>query len=254
MAAIRNSMGKLVPSERNHFFYGKLMDADQFEKDQSYFNHKRSLLNRFVLGSGVVCGLNVVQDSGGESMLRIDPGLAIDGSGHEIVVSAPFVVDTRQLTNEHGEPEGTPIGSGTVEVRLAYAETKTDPVPVLVADCGASGNCAASTIREGFRILVRQATDDVPSPPTCGFPQLQSPPDDPPLHELIHKLLCERTQGTGLELPQDGSVRLARVTVEASAVTNVDPAAGRQLVYSNALLYELILCLAQRVEALSNET
>jgi len=170
MDATTNGMGSLGPSERNHFFYGKLMDAEQFEKDQSYFNHKRSLVNRFVLGSGVVCGLNVVQDSDAAGMLRVDPGLAIDGTGQEIVVSAPFVFDARRVTDDHGRPTGDPIEDGTVEIRLGYAESKTDRVPVLVADCRASEKCAAATIREGFRVLVRRTTDDVPSPPKCGFP------------------------------------------------------------------------------------
>ena len=252
MGSSRNSTGKLIAPERNHFFYGKLMDAEQFDKDQSYFNHKRSLVNRFVLGSGVVCGLSVVKDADAEGMLRIDPGLALDGLGREIVVAAPATVDPRQLTNDRGEPEGDPIENGTVEIRLAFAETRADLVPVLVPDCGDVERCAASTIREGFRVLVREAPDDIPGPPACGFPELESPPDDPPLHQFIHKLLCDRIQGSGLELPDDASVRLARVKVEDSALSDIDAAAGRQLVYSNALLYELVLCLAERVEALSN--
>jgi hypothetical protein len=254
MQPSRNGVGSLVPSERNHFFYGKMMDAGQFDKDQSYFNHQRSLINRFVLGSGVVCGLKLVQDSGTPGMVRLDPGLAIDGLGREIVVSAPFLFDARQLTNDEGVPQGAPIESGTVVISLAYAESRTDLVPVLVPDCNASERCAAGTIREGFSMLVRQATEDVPNPPACGFPQLQSPPDDRPLNEVMHALLCERTQGTGLEVPQDASVRLARVTLQGSSVDSIDAAAGRQLVYGNALLFELIVCLADRVQALSNET
>jgi hypothetical protein len=254
MPPSRNGVGSLVPSERNHFFYGKLMDAAQFDKDQSYFNHQRSLINRFVLGSGVVCGLNVAKVSGTEGMARVDPGFAIDGLGREIVVSAPFLFDARQPTNDQGEPEGAPIESGPVVISLAYAESRTDPVPVLVPDCNASERCAAGTIREGFSIIVRQATDDVPSPPACGFPQLQSPPDDRPLNEVMHALLCERTQGAGLDVPQDASVRLARVTLQGSSVDTIDAAAGRQLVYGNALLFELLVCLAERVQALSNET
>jgi hypothetical protein len=254
MPATPNGEGKLVPPERNHFFYGKLMDAGEFQKDQSYFNHKRSLVNRFVLGSGVVCGLNVTHDGDTPGMLRIEPGLALDTSGKEIVVAAPVTIDPRRHTNDRGEPQGTPIESGAVEIRLAYAESVTDHVPVLVADCDTPGGAAPSTIREGFRILVREAPDPAPSPPTCAFPELQSPPADRPLHQFLHELLCARTQRTAGEPPQDHSVSIARVTLSASAIENIDLAAGRQVVYSNALLYELILCLAQQVDALSNRT
>jgi hypothetical protein len=253
MPATPNGAGKLIPPERNHFFHGKLMDAGEFQKDQSYFNHKRSLINRFVLGSGVVCGLNAVQDET-PGMLRIEFGLALDASGNEIVVPAPVTIDARQHTNDRGEPEGTPIETGAVEIRLAYAETKADHVPVLVADCDTPGGVAPSTIREGFRILVRQAPDEVPSPPACTLPELQSPPADKPLHQFIHELLCERTLGGAGASPQDAGVRIARVTLANSAISEIDLAAGRQLVYGNTLLYELILCLAEQIDALSNRT
>jgi hypothetical protein len=254
MPSIRNGVGELIPPERNHFFYGKLMDAGQFQKDQSYFNHKRALINRFVLGSGVVCGLNLVEDTEAQGMLRIEPGLALDVAGHEIVVAAPVLIDARQRTNDQGEPEGAPIANGSVEIRLHYAEAKDDLVPVLVADCDTPGGCAPGTIRERFRVLVRQAPDEVPSPPACGFSQLGSPPADEPLHVFLHGLLCERTKGTGVELPEDASVLLGRVTLENSEVSKLDLSAGRQLVYSNALLLELILCLAEQIRALSEET
>lgn len=253
MSSTMNGAGKFPPLERNNFFYGKLMDAEQFQKDQHYFNNKRSLVNRLVLGSGVVCGLNIIQDTEAEGMLRIEPGLAIDGSGREIVLSEPVSINPRQPTNDQGEPEGTLIDAGLVELRLAYAETKADLVPVLVPDCDTSGNCAPSTIREGFRILVRQAPDEVPRPPACNFP-LQSPPPETPPQELLQLLLCERTREKCSELPTDASIPLGQVTIESAAISSIDPCVGRQLVYSNALLYELILCLAERVQALSSGT
>lgn len=254
MPATPNGAGKLIPPERNHFFYGKLMDAGEFQKDQSYFNHKRSLINRFVLGSGVVCGLNVAEDGEAPGMIRIESGLALDASGKEIVVAAPVTIDPRRHTNDRGEPEGTPIETGEVEIRLTYAESKADHVPVLVADCDTPGDTAPSTIREGLRILVRQPPAGVPSPPTCAFPELQSPPANKPLHQFLHELLCERTQGGAGESPQDASVAIARVTLQASAIAKIDLAAGRQLVYNNTLLYELILCLAEQIDALSKRT
>jgi hypothetical protein len=254
MPATPDGAGKLVPPERNHFFYGKLMDAGEFQKDQSYFNHKRSLVNRFVLGSGVVCGLNVGEHAASAATIRIEPGLAVDPSGREIVVAAPVTVDARQLTDDRGEAAGTPIESGAVEIRLAYAERKADHVPVLVADCDTPGGAAPATIREGFRVLVRQAPDEIPSPPACAFPELRSPPSDKPLHQFIHEMLCARTQGGAGEPAEDESVPIARVTLADSGIESIDLTAGRQLVYGNALLYELILCLAEQVHALSNRT
>ena len=45
--------------ERNNFFYGKMMTVRDFFAEQFYFNEKRWLINRMVLGWGVVCGLDV---------------------------------------------------------------------------------------------------------------------------------------------------------------------------------------------------
>lgn len=235
-----NSGGPAVP-ERNNFFYGKLMDTDQFQKDQYYFNQKRWLMNRLVLGSGVVCGLNVVPDLNG--MLRIEPGIAVDGLGREIVVpESGMLINPRQLTDDQGNPTGESIESGVVDICLGYAETLTDPVPVLVADCDTPGNCAPSTIREGCCALVRPAEDDLPEPPSCSLGEFSLPPN-----ATLHKLLSQRISESCPEAPEDLCVPLARVTVplESGGINSIT---GRGLVYANPLLYELILCLAGRIE------
>lgn len=50
---------KSFPFERNRYFYGKLLSVEDFETEQKYFNDKRRTVNRFLFGSGVVCGLGV---------------------------------------------------------------------------------------------------------------------------------------------------------------------------------------------------
>ena len=67
------SAGLLVAPKRNHYFYGKLMDVAQFNKEQSYLNHKRWLLNRLMFGGGIICGLKVVRLDD----RRIDWGVAV---------------------------------------------------------------------------------------------------------------------------------------------------------------------------------
>lgn len=244
MATTMNSgNGVLVAPERNNYFYGKLMDVAQFEKEQRYFNQKRLMLNRLVLGSGVVCGLNAVADPDAEGMVRIQPGVAIDGLGREIIVSAAVSVNPRQLTDDQGAPSGDPINTGIVNICLTYAETCTDLVPVLVPDCDTPGSCAPSTIREGFRVLVRPAEGDAPAPPVCELGEFPLPADG-----ALHTLLCVRINATCPETPADPCVPLARVTLHDGSI---DACAGRRPIYSNALLYELILCLAERVAQLA---
>ena len=236
--------GKLVAPERNNFFYGKLMDVTQFEKEQRYFNQKRLLLNRLVVGSGLVCGLNVVP--GAEGMVSIQAGVAIDGLGREVVVPEAVLVNPHQLTDDQGAPAGDLLTTGTVTICLAYAENKSDQVPVLVPDCDTPGNCAPSTIREGFRVLVRFTEGEAPLPPACNLGEFPLPANGD-----LHALLCERINSAtcSADAVGDPCVPLARVTLPLND-QSIHPHAGRRLIYSNALLYELILCLAERVEQL----
>jgi len=254
MATTNGAGGVMIAPERNNFFYGKLMDVTQFEKEQRYFNHKRMLLNRLVLGGGVACGLKLDVDSQATGKVRIEPGVAIDGLGREIVVPGALSIDPHQLTDDQGKLVGDPITTGTVTICLAYAEGCADLVPVLVPDCDTPGNCAASTIREGFRILVRLAGGAAPDPPTCaladGFP---SPAPETPVPEALHRLLCDRVGTPCPEIPEDPCVPLGRVNLddlEEGSTGSIDSCAGRALIYNNALLYELILCLAARVDEL----
>jgi len=88
MAGQQNGCVDYCSPVRNRYFYGKLLDVFHFELEQNYFNTKRWLLNRFVSGYGVVCGLNVQLGADNQSVY-ITPGLAIDKCGHEIIVCTP---------------------------------------------------------------------------------------------------------------------------------------------------------------------
>jgi hypothetical protein len=233
--------GRLGAPERNHFFYGKLMDVTQFEKDARYFNLKRCMINRLILGSGVVCGLKVEADPNAtvQGSLRITPGVAIDPWGREIVVAEPVSFDRYALTTNDGNPTGE-TATGDIIVCLAYAEAKADLVPVLIPDCDTTGNCAPSTIREGFRVLVRQAPAVGAEPAHCTVVPTES--WAAPLPAVLQELIATRPGEECPEALEDPCVVVAHVT--SAGQVRVD---ARQLVYTNALLYELILCLAQRV-------
>jgi hypothetical protein len=72
--------------ERNHYYHGKMLSARDLADEQKYFNEKRWLINRAILGWGIVCGLDVSIDQG---CLIVEPGLALDCCGHEILVCEP---------------------------------------------------------------------------------------------------------------------------------------------------------------------
>src|SRR5262245_60782601 len=160
--------GTLPVFERNNFFYGLLMDVDRFRKGHAFLDEKRRMLNRLVLGSGVLCGLDVT--AAGPTLpglVLVQPGAAIDPLGREIVVPEARTVDPRQPTDQDGSPSGAPLAAGTVEICLAFTEVTTDLVPVLVPDCDGPGECAPSTIRESYHVIVRAVTGPPASPPAC---------------------------------------------------------------------------------------
>jgi hypothetical protein len=122
------------PLERPRFFPGRLLTSEDLAQEQTYVREKRKLHNRALHGFGVVSGLKVSNQSGG---VVISPGIALDCEGNEIVIDAPQSLSPQSQS-----------GNG-VYLTIRFEEKSTDPVPT------ASGT-EASTIREGFEILLTQ--------------------------------------------------------------------------------------------------
>lgn len=116
---------KYFPFERNRYFYGKLLSVDDFEAEQRYMNDKRRMLNRFLYGTGVVCGLQVVEVD--DFTISLEMGLALDFSGREIVVSAPV---TKRLSAIEGFSQYDAAGEERqyLYVCIAYEEYPEEPV------------------------------------------------------------------------------------------------------------------------------
>ena len=67
---------------RNNYFEGKRLTSDSFRVEQNYFLERRRLLNRALVGWGVVYGFPISEEPG---RLVIEAGLALDKCGHELV-------------------------------------------------------------------------------------------------------------------------------------------------------------------------
>ena len=243
--------GELAAPARNNYFYGKLLDVMHFQMEQAYFNRKRWLLNRLGLGSGVLCGLEVVVADDGQSVW-IRPGVAIDPLGREIIVPAPYCLqDVRQPTDDCARPIGDPIeGEGVVTLCLAYHECPTEPAPVLVGDCDTRGDCAPSTVRERYRLLVRAGTPDA-EPGTITAEQCGAIFPTAEMDDFSHRLAACETLSGPCPTPDGTCVVLATVALPATQEEPllVDACTYRTSVYSNSLLWELMTCLAARVDA-----
>ncbi len=142
---------KYFPYERNRYFYGKLLGVDDFEAEQKYMNDKRRLINRFMHGCGVVCGLNVVPV--GEDSVCVEAGIALDFAGREIVVDEPV---TRKLSEIEGFSACTddPAGENSyLYLCIEYAEYEKQQV-YSVAGSGVGGQTQYNRIAEGYHMYL----------------------------------------------------------------------------------------------------
>src|SRR5437868_2182972 len=74
--------GPCSPSERNRYFRDKRLTVADLTLEQDYLIGRRRLINRAMLGCGVVEGLSVTATEHGA---RVGPGLALDRRGRELV-------------------------------------------------------------------------------------------------------------------------------------------------------------------------
>ncbi|WP_127533970.1 hypothetical protein [Paenibacillus kobensis] len=150
-----NSQLQLQQFERNRYFYGKLLSVKDFQLEQNYYIEKRSLLNRFVHGTGVIGGLHLSQIDG--TGVRLTPGTAIDANGREIIVAANLdVADISKLT---GYPPA--YGGGVIYAVISYDEIAREPVPPVSNATASTDGIELNKIRETFKFSL---TTEKPAP------------------------------------------------------------------------------------------
>lgn len=122
-----------LPSlRRPHYFAGRLLSAEDLQAEQAYQQGKRRLLNRFLHGAGIVRGLEAELQG---DTVHVQPGLALDCAGREIVVPEPTTLPL-------------PAGDTGTVLQVAHEEREEEPTPVAGA---ADPPIAARWIVEGWR-------------------------------------------------------------------------------------------------------
>lgn len=238
----QSRLDKLTSPQRNHYFYGKLLDELHLTMEQQYVNGKRWMLNRLALGAGVLCGLQVSTD--GKS-LCVAAGVAIDGHGREIIVPQTVQIDPWQAAGTCDTITALdPTKEHPVYLELCYCESKTDYMPALVTDCDTDDPCAPSTIVEGFRLVVREGT---PPPVTLASDELCKALNDGTDAADKRERICEVLSNTSSACAGpsgDACVVLATMKLlPENKIANLDTVTARSLLCSNELLFELLLCL-----------
>lgn len=234
--------------ERLNYYFGKLMTVRDFQAEQSYFNEKRWLLNRFGLGWGVLCGLQVKPCPGSSSKVRIAPGVAVDQYGHEIWVRQEHVVDLAEIARDDEMVPASPPDPPYCYVSLKYFECDAEPSPLPVEECGAfDTECVYNRRQERFKFKVSWQAPDLPdllTPPVSDLRRCEIDCfrflENPCAVIVDHCLAREQC----LEIP------LAQVLCrEGQPLTpeDIDNCSFRKLAYSNEMLYQLLHCLKEEL-------
>lgn len=148
--------------ERNRFFYGKLLTAEDFTVEQNYFNAKIRLLNSLLFGSGVVAGLNVIKAD--ERSVAIDRGIALDRAGREIIVPEPLLVRINELDGYDGFIREN-SDYARAYLCIEYSETRTQPIHSIARSALDDENDGPeyNRITEGFSLYITaQAPEENP--------------------------------------------------------------------------------------------
>jgi hypothetical protein len=104
------------PIKRVNYFAGETLQTDDFICEQQYHMELRTLLNSSLHTWGIANGLTVRLEGGSQSnQLKVDPGMAIDQLGRQIVLTAS------QIVQFHGVK-----GGQTVYLTIRYQEVYAD--------------------------------------------------------------------------------------------------------------------------------
>ena len=229
------------------YFYGQRLDVSHFESEQDYFKSKMRLMNRLVVGCGVVCGLDVEVGPDRHSVV-VTPGYALDKCGREIVVpcrskSVPIASlpalppqDTKQPGQYNKPAEGD---DEWVSLAICYKETKGGPEPVLAAGCDATERCSPGSIREGYEIPPPRQGKARPVHIECQIPDLVK-------GNRINYAALASWVTRPCDMPDDCCIPLANIHRPRGDndlnAADIDISV-RPVVYSLDLLFELMLAL-----------
>lgn len=253
--------------ERNHYYYGKQLTVRDLLQEQCYFNQKRRLINRMVLGWGVICGLDVCWDEKAPFKFKITPGLALDCCGREILVCQDQNLELNPL-EKFDEVCPKPTEQQDYQrdfvICLEYDECKTEPVEFPPAECDQQRPSEYNRIRDWFKLTIKSWEEASHKRPgesdicLSQFEQANLLRNNSVSCETatIHDRLCASLKAECPECKCRACVVLAKITLKKkngqekskepmqsdSFEVTLDRCSERRLIYSNDLLYGLINC------------
>jgi len=143
---------------RNAYWTGKLMLARDFVDEQTYVVDKFRHHNQHLHGSGVVCGMKVVQHENPacrDRFVCVTPGTAVDCCGHDIILRDLDCLDLWAVPAIKALREANDTRTHTIQICIRYCECPTEDIPVLYDECGCDdARCAPNRILESYELGV----------------------------------------------------------------------------------------------------
>jgi hypothetical protein len=222
-----------------------MLSARDLRKEQEYFNEKRRLINRMVLGWGIVCGLEVCLEG---PCLVVKPGLALDCCGREVLVCGREALHPNKIAEALGVEGGGHYETIRWALCLEYNECRSEPVK-LPSSCNQTERGQEyNRIRDDYRLSIRHLKDACPvdhSDDCCPYDGIEHAGS-------IHKVLVEKSYhcSTCKEcecvLLATGTLGIKPATLVQNQTFQIhldeDFWKYRRLVYTNSALAGLIRC------------
>ncbi len=226
--------------ERNNYFHGKMLTARDLKAEQEYFNHKRRLINRMIVGWGIVCGLEVCLESG---CLVIKPGLALDCCGRELLVCDREALHASKIAEGLSINPSQPCEPIPWALCLEYHECKTEPV-TLPSSCDQKERGREyNRIRDQYRLSFRHLQDACPedhSEDCCPYESLgRKTPIQKALVERSRR--CPKCKDCECVLLATGTLKTNPGRVPQISLDE-DYWKYRRIVYTNPALASLVRC------------
>ena len=146
------------PLERLNYFNGQRLQAGDFKLEQEYHLRVRRWLNRSLYTSGIAMGLEVYAVAGAPRV-RVNPGLALDPMGREIIL-----LEAREVPVMHDIGQGGGMDGPYLVIR--YDETLLAQQDACCVPGAASDNKAAQG--GPSRVLADPVLECVPDLPLDG--------------------------------------------------------------------------------------
>jgi hypothetical protein len=230
---------KIPHFERNNYFHGKTLSARDLAAEQQYFNEKRWLINRAILGWGIVCGLDVCLEG---SCLQVLPGMALDCCGRELLVCERETLHVRKIAEElNADPECN--AQVHWALCLEYGECRTEQVNLPPSCEQKERGREYNRIRDGYRLSIRHRKDACPedhSHNDCPDPKLGRTSS---LQQALVKKSreCPHCKDCECVLLATGTLT-TQPKQEPQLCLDTDRWKYRRLVYTNPSLASLIRC------------